>query len=130
MANEQNLRPYKKGEQSPEELKKKQRNGGIKSGIVRREKKLLKEVAAEKLLKLMPCGKTFQDLSIDILIDKVTTGEIKAVDVVKVLEFLRDTAGQKPVEKQEIINPNPIEVKVDKSDIKAAIINIDKLADE
>ena len=43
MANEQNLKPIKKGELSSEEAKKRGSNGGIKSGEVRREKATMRE---------------------------------------------------------------------------------------
>lgn len=92
MANEQNLRPseYKL---SQEEAKR----GGIASGRSRRRKKLLRE-CLEELLEM------------EIVDDsgKTTTGaEAVAVKVfqqalngdLKAFEILRDTAGQKPVEK-------------------------------
>lgn len=101
MANNENLKPFKKGELSSEEAKKRGSNGGKKSGIARREKKLLKQLAEEKLQELMPNGKSFQENAFDKLKDAVMDGYIKAIDLVKVLEFLRDTSGQKPKDKQE-----------------------------
>lgn len=49
MANEKNLKPIKKGDLTKDELKKRQRNGGKKSGEVRREKKLMSQLYAEFL---------------------------------------------------------------------------------
>ena len=86
MANEQNLRPIRKGQLSKEEAKKRGKNGGKKSAQVRRERKMLRQVAEEKLTEIMSNGKTMQE-------------DAKRSDVIKFLEFMRDTAGQKPVDK-------------------------------
>ena len=91
MANEQNLRP---GEHIPtrEEAKK----GGIASGESRRRKKLLRECLDELLAKEYTSeGKTLtgsEALAVT-LIKKALKGDVKAFEV------LRDTAGEKPVEK-------------------------------
>ena len=97
-----NLKPIQKGELSREELKKRQSNGGKKSAQVQRENKLLSKVAEEKLNKLYSDGKTFQEKSLDLMEEMILTGIIKPDDLVKLLTFLRDTAGQKPTDKQEI----------------------------
>ena len=91
MANEQNLRPseYKL---SQEEAKK----GGIKSGQVRREKKILKELLEEALLKNTKTGNRYIDIT-NALIQEAEKGNVKAY------ETIRDTLGQKPTEKQEQI---------------------------
>ena len=95
MANEQNLRPseYKL---SQEEAKK----GGIASGEARRRKKDLR-LALEMLLE-----KDFKDKSGNTisgteaitakLFEKAMKGDVRA------FETLRDTVGQKPVEKVEV----------------------------
>lgn len=49
MANQQNLKPIKKGELSKEEAKKRGSNGGKKSAIVRKQKKEFKELFIELL---------------------------------------------------------------------------------
>jgi hemerythrin len=49
MANEQNLKPIKKGELTKEEAKKRGSNGGKKSAKVRKQKKLFKEIFIELL---------------------------------------------------------------------------------
>lgn len=91
MANEQNLRP---GEHIPtiEEAKK----GGIASGESRRRKKLLRECLEELLAKEYTSeGKTLtgsEALAV-ALMKKAMKGDVKAFEV------LRDTAGEKPIEK-------------------------------
>ena len=92
MANEQNLRPgeYKL---SQEEAKK----GGIASGEARRRKKLLRECLEELLEKEITdkSGKTMtgaEAMAVKIF-QQALQGNLKAFEVV------RDTAGQKPVEK-------------------------------
>lgn len=49
MANNENLKPIKKGELSSEEAKKRGSNGGKKSAKVRKQKKLFKEIFIELL---------------------------------------------------------------------------------
>lgn len=49
MANNENLKPIKKGELSSEEAKKRGSNGGKKSAIVRKQKKEFKELFIELL---------------------------------------------------------------------------------
>lgn len=92
MANEQNLRPseYKL---SQEEAKK----GGIASGESRRRKKLLRE-CLEELLEKEISGKGGQTMTgaeaVSVkLFQKALRGDLRA------FELLRDTAGQKPVDK-------------------------------
>ena len=68
MANEQNLRPIRKGQLSKEELKKRQSNGGKKSAQVRRERKMLRQVAEEKLTEIMSNGKSLQENLVQKLI--------------------------------------------------------------
>lgn len=98
MANEQNLRPIRKGQLSKEEAKKRGKNGGKKSAQVRRERKMLRQVAEEKLTEIMSNGKTMQDNLIQKAA-KLAFEDAKLSDVIKFLEFMRDTAGQKPVDK-------------------------------
>ena len=86
MANEQNLRPIKKGELSSEEAKRRGSNGGKKSAQKRKEIKLIKDRILERM------GEDDWDQMIDNLIARAT-------DDTKSFETLRDTIGQKPVEK-------------------------------
>ena len=83
MANEQNLIPIRKGELSSEEAKRRGSLGGVRSGEVRRENKLIKDRILERM------GETDWDVMIDNLI-------ARAQEDTKSFETLRDTIGQKP----------------------------------
>lgn len=92
MANEQNLRPgeYKL---SQEEAKK----GGINSGKARRQKKLLRE-CLEILLENEVTDKNGNVMTgAEAMAAKVFQQALKGD--LKAFEIIRDTAGQKPVEK-------------------------------
>lgn len=95
MANEKNLKPseYKL---SQEEAKR----GGIASGEARRNKKLLRECLEILLEKEMTdkSGKTVTGA--EALTAKLFAEAMKGN--VKAFEVLRDTAGQKPVEKVQM----------------------------
>lgn len=91
MANEQNLKPIRKGDLSSEELKKRQSNGGRKSAEARREKKLIKDRILERM------GEDDWDAMIDGLINR-------AMQTDKAFELLRDTVGQKPIDKVAVTN--------------------------
>lgn len=82
MANEQNLKKIK----TTEEAREKGRNGGIKSGEAKREKKLFKEAIEKKL------GKSIDEI-INAMIIKASCGDVSATT------FLRDTIGEKPTDK-------------------------------
>lgn len=82
--NPQNLNKVR----STEEAKKRGRAGGIRSGQVRRERKTLRE----DLLALLSAGKTQEDMNL-ALIARALTGDVKAYEVI------RDTIGEKPVDK-------------------------------
>lgn len=86
MANEQNLKPIRKGDLSSEELKKRQRNGGLKSVEVRAEKKLIKDRILERM------SVDDWDEYIDGIIERSKNSRAGA-------EFLRDTIGEKPTDK-------------------------------
>ena len=116
MANEQNLQPIKKGQLSKEELKKRQSNGGKKSGQVRRERKTMKEnllmllsmdaperVSVQIQNTLPEIDKkelNYQNAILVSLIQQALKGNIKAV------EIIRDTIGEKPTEKVDATNTN------------------------
>ena len=117
---EDNLKPIKKGELSKEEAMKRGSAGGKKSGEVRAEKRLLKDTI-EMLLKSKPTPeivdqyaerfgfnpKDLQEVITGGLIQKAMCGDAKAFEV------LRDTAGQKPIDKKEITGADgePLTVK-------------------
>ena len=88
MANEQNLKPFNElTEKEQRELAKK---GGIASGKARAERKTLKE----ELLLLLSQGNTQEKISLS-LIAQAMEGNVKA------FETIRDTVGEKAVERVE-----------------------------
>lgn len=89
MANVQNLKPIKKGDLSKEEAKKRGSIGGKKSAEARRERKLIKDRILERI------GEADWDTMIDNLIDR-------AKDNPKDFEILRDTIGEKPIDKIQV----------------------------
>lgn len=114
MANEQNLVPFT-SEQSPEEAKKNGAKGGKASGRARREKKSMQELA--KIVLNMPFEPSEEELDdiertcfTEFPEKKLTVGERSLLMVAKkamkgdasALTFLRDTAGERPIEKIEV----------------------------
>lgn len=84
MANEQNLKPVR----SKSEARERGKKGGIKSGKVRKERKTFKE----ELLLLLSLENMQTKISV-ALIQKAINGDTKA------FEIIRDTVGEKPVDK-------------------------------
>lgn len=117
MANSENLKPVR----SESEAREKGKKGGIKSGEVRRERKALKE----ELLLLLSTGDTQKKLSL-ALIEKAMNGDVKAFEVI------RDTIGEKPVDKQLTVEgtKEDLEIVIDKEGIQAEIEKTRMLADE
>ena len=101
--NEQNLKPVRKTKEAQE----RGRRGGVASGKARNERKALKE----QLLLLLSEGDTQNNLCLS-LIDKAMKGDTKAFEVI------RDTIGEKPVEKsvstEKVVMSPPPEVDIDK----------------
>lgn len=87
------------------------RNAQKKSVEKRKENQAIMQVAKDKLNKLYSDGKTFQEKAIDLMADMILSKEIKPDDLVKLLTFLRDTAGQKPKDVVENVTPPIIEIK-------------------
>ena len=91
MANTDNLKrgnpdtQFRSGRQAAEAG----RNGGIKSGEARRERKLIKDRILERM------GESDWDTMIDNLIERAT-------DDTKSFEVLRDTIGEKPKDQLEV----------------------------
>ena len=94
MANEQNLIPN--SERTPSELREMARNGGLASGEARRKRKTLKE----ELLLMLSEGETQQSVTF-ALIEKAMSGDTKAFEVI------RDTIGEKPIDKVMIADVEP-----------------------
>lgn len=92
MANEQNLKPVA----SKKEARERGRKGGLASGEARRKRKTLKE----ELLLMLSEGETQQSVTL-ALIEKAMSGDTKAFEVI------RDTIGEKPVDKVMIADVEP-----------------------
>lgn len=100
MANEQNLRPIRN--LTKEEAKKRGSAGGKKSVEARREKKLFKTVIEEQL------GNTIENIVAKMIDEAANKGNVQAAT------WLRDTAGQKPIDKVEAqVQQTTINVKLD-----------------
>ena len=84
MAGKENLRPVL----SKDEARERGRKGGLASGEARRKRKTLKE----ELLLMLSEGETQQSVTL-ALIEKAISGDTKAFEVI------RDTIGEKPVDK-------------------------------
>ena len=113
MANDENLIPN--SARSPEELRENGRKGGVASGKARQKKRLMKDLVIEmlnskiwsdelkaKILNVFPEMEDekmqVQTAMIASQIQKAMKGDTKAFEV------MRDTSGQKPIDKQEITN--------------------------
>lgn len=92
MANEQNLKPVT----SKKEARERGRKGGLASGEARRKRKTLKE----ELLLMLSERETQQSVTL-ALIEKAMGGDTKAFEVI------RDTIGEKPVDKVMIADVEP-----------------------
>ena len=93
--NESNLIPN--SERSPEEVRANGRKGGIASGIARRKKRDFREACLALLEMEMTDENGESTTGYDILVSSMFT-QAKLGNV-KAFETLRDTAGQKPVER-------------------------------
>lgn len=101
MANEQNLKPAR----SKSEARERGRKGGKKSGESRRQRKTLRE----ELLAILESGNTQERLSL-ALINEALYGNHSG-SVTKAFETIRDTIGEKPVDKVMVseVDPNVID---------------------
>ena len=120
MGREENLIPFT-SDQSREEDKKNGRKGGIASGEKKRADKQLKTIATLILNSTVKDKENFEYLKKEIdnieeeqvtrgalllskIFMKANSKNASFNDLVKALEVLRDTSGQKPIEKQEVTN--------------------------
>ena len=111
MANERNLIPN--SERTPNELREMARNGGLASGEARRKRKTLKE----ELLLMLSEGETQQSVTL-ALIEKAMSGDTKAFEVI------RDTIGEKPVDKVMIADVEPSVI----AEVEAMVLTDDDTA--
>lgn len=109
MANPQNLKPI----QSVNEAREKGRAGGIKSGQVRREKKLLSQIYADMLMKKHKVGK--EEIEGEVLLEKVALkvlGRGDSASVSMLREIREATEGTKQqIEMSSAINYDDEAVK-------------------
>lgn len=126
MANSENLKPIKKGQLTKEEAKRRGSNGGKKSAIKRKEYKAYREVAEMALAKLLNAG------AMDSLTDIEEFEKLSTKDKLAILEHLRDSSGQKPIDKQLNVEgtKEDLEIVIDKKGIQAEIEKTRMLADE
>ena len=97
MANKGNVDNLVSNDQrTPEERRKNASKAGKASVKARKERKKLKD----ELICLLSLGKTQEHIAIAI-IDKAMKGDTKAFEVI------RDTIGEKPVEKVEVTSVDP-----------------------
>lgn len=109
MANEQNLKPVS----SKKEARERGRKGGLASVEARRKRKTLKE----ELLLMLSEGETQQSVTL-ALIEKAMSGDTKAFEVI------RDTIGEKPVDKVMIADVEPSVIE----EVEAMVLTDDDTA--
>ncbi len=104
MANNENL--LKKDDLTAEERRESARRAGIASGIARAKRKTMREMLdylLEKEITNQKTGEkvTTQEAMMTAVIAKAVKGDMRAN------EFVRDTVGEKPIERQEIMQIEP-----------------------
>lgn len=109
MAGKENLRPVS----SKDEARERGRKGGLASGKARRKRKTLKE----ELLLMLSEGETQQSVTL-ALIEKAMSGDTKAFEVI------RDTIGEKPVDKVMIADVEPSVI----AEVEAMVLTDDDTA--
>lgn len=104
MANEENLTHFT-SDQSREEAVRNGKKGGIASGKARRKKKEMREeliaILEEKITDSKGKKVKIQRSILLAQVKEALKGKTKAA------EFIRDTIGEKPADKQEIVNTQP-----------------------
>ena len=128
MANNENLKPIKKGELSKEELKKRQSNGGKKSGQVRRERANFKNILttvfegkpSKPLIEILKQAGSESPDKLNYLEAIIAFGALKTHskktglnELTRFLEFARDSMGQKAPDVVTATNTN-IDIKDEK----------------
>jgi hypothetical protein len=95
MANEKNLKIIK----TTEDAQRLGRAGGVASGVSKRENKIMRRILEQKL------GQSIDKIT-EALLARAATGDVRAY------EAIRDTVGEKPTDKYEMINAiTPLEAK-------------------
>lgn len=137
MANNENLRPIQKGQLSKEELKKRQSNGGKKSGQVRRERANFKNILttvfegkpSKPLIEILKQAGIESPDKLNYLEAIIAFGALKTHskktglnELTRFLEFARDSMGQKAPDVVQSTNTN-----IDITDEKVIKKVMDKL---
>ena len=110
MANDENLKTF-----TPKEARENGRKGGFASGEARKKKKQLKELAEvilDNKIKNEAVIEDMKDKFPELNVEDITYGLMLLLKQYerakdgdpKAFELLRDTSGQRPVEKQEVTN--------------------------
>lgn len=94
MANEKHLKPVSK--RTSAELREMTRKGGTASGKARHSKKTFKELLKNAPEKPAKNGKTHAEEIVASMILKAQSGDVKA------FEAIRDTIGEKPIDKVDL----------------------------
>lgn len=125
MANANNLTPNEA--RTPSERRKNAQKAGKASGEARRQRRALREcleailekpTTDEELIALLAVSKvanTYDNAMALALIQKALSGDPKAFEVV------RDTIGQKPIDKMQVSTPEPIKIEVDYGDDESTV---------
>lgn len=116
MANEQNLKPFT-SDQSHDEAVKNGSKGGVASGAARREKRDFRR-ALEMLLEREFTDKQGNTLSgVEAISAKMFEQAMKGN--IRAFETIRDTVGQKPVEKVIVADVEPSVI----DEVEKAVLN-------
>lgn len=103
MANEENLKGHGFDERTASEQRKIAQKGGIVSGQVRRQKKAFRELFEQMLSEgggtLNGQQVSRKDMVTARAIKMLTSDKTKDQDFLRAFEIVRDTIGEKPVEK-------------------------------
>lgn len=103
LMNDENLIPF--SQRSESEVREMNKKGGIASGKARRKKKEMREeliaILEEKITDNKGKKVKIQRSILLAQVKEALKGKTKAA------EFIRDTIGEKPVDKQEIVNTQP-----------------------
>ena len=108
---ENSLKNLEKGKPFSADCEEIARKAQKKSVKKRAENKTMMQVAEAKLNELFADGETFQEKAIDLIAERVLNGEAKNEELIKLVTFLRDTAGQKPKDVIENITPPILDIR-------------------
>lgn len=102
----EDMKQFRFDERTPSEQVEIAKKGGIASGEARREKKLLKELLEDALSKGTETDNEYVNITL-ALIREANRGNVKAYEVI------RDTLGQKPIDKVEHSGAIPVVIDDD-----------------